>query len=79
MFVGTDENNIPKQVSVRSAISFGKTFRIMVANSDTNYSFSHFGNDEKLFVFEAPIDMLSFINLYQNDWQQRGISSRCSS
>ena len=29
--------------------------RITVANSDTKYSFSHFGNDEKLFVFEAPI------------------------
>ncbi|MBD5113179.1 MAG: DUF3991 domain-containing protein, partial [Ruminococcaceae bacterium] len=70
VFVGTDENGIPKQASVRSTLSFGKTFRITVANSDTKYSFSHFGNDEKLFVFEAPIDMLSFITLYQKDWQQ---------
>ena len=70
MFVGTDENGDPKQASVRSTLSFGKTFRITVANSDTKYTFSHFGNDEKLFVFEAPIDMLSFITLYQKDWQQ---------
>ena len=70
VFVGTDENGAPKQASVRSTISFGKTFRITVANSDTKYSFSHFGNNEKLFVFEAPIDMLSFITLYQKDWQQ---------
>lgn len=70
VFVGTDENGIPKQASVRSTLSFGKTFRITVANSDTKYSFSHFGNDEKLFIFEAPIDMLSFITLYQKDWQQ---------
>ena len=70
VFVGTDENGDPKQASVRSTLSFGKTFRITVANSDTKYSFSHFGNDEKLFVFEAPIDMLSFITLYQKDWQQ---------
>ena len=70
VFVGTDENGDPKQASVRSTLSFGKTFRITVANSDTNYSFSHFGNDEKLFIFEAPIDMLSFITLYQKDWQQ---------
>ncbi len=55
---------------MRSTLSFGKTFRITIAGSDTNYSFSHFGNDEKLFVFEAPIDMLSFITLYQKDWQQ---------
>ena len=70
VFVGTVENGTPKQASLRSSISFGKTFRITVANSDTQYSFSHFGNDEKLFVFEAPIDMLSFISLYPRDWQQ---------
>ncbi len=69
VFVGTDENGTPKQASVRSTLSFGKTFRITVANSDTKYSFSHFGNDEKLFVFEAPIDMLSFITLYQKGWK----------
>lgn len=66
--VGLDENGTPKQASVRSTLSFGKTFRITVAGSDTNYSFSHFGNDEKLFVFEAPIDMLSFITLRQKNW-----------
>jgi len=70
VFVGTDENGTPKQASVRSTLSFGKTFRITIASSDTKYSFSHFGNDGKLFVFEAPIDMLSFITLYQKDWQQ---------
>ena len=70
VFVGMDENGVPKQASVRSTLSFGKTFRITVANSDTKYSFSHFGNDEKLLVFEAPIDMLSFITLYQKNWQQ---------
>lgn len=70
VFVRIDENGVPKQASVRSTLSFGKTFRITVANSDTKYSFSYFGNDEKLFIFEAPIDMLSFITLYQKDWQQ---------
>ena len=70
VFVGMDETGTAKQASVRSTLSFGKTFRITVANSDTKYSFSHFGNDEKLFIFEAPIDMLSFITLYQKDWQQ---------
>ena len=70
VFVGTDENGMPKQASVRSTLSFEKTFRITIANSDTKYSFPHFGNDGKLFVFEARIDMLSFITLYQKDWQQ---------
>lgn len=69
VFVGTDENGVPKQASVRSTISFGKPFRITVSGSDTIYSFSHFGNDGKLFVFEAPIDMLSFITLNPKDWK----------
>lgn len=69
VFVGTDENGIPKQASLRSTISFGNVFRITVSGSDTKYSFSHFGNSGKLFVFEAPIDMLSFITLYQKDWK----------
>lgn len=64
-----DENGTPKQASVRSTLSFGKIFRITVAGSDTDYSFSHFGNDGKLFVFEAPIDMLSFITLNPKDWK----------
>ncbi|MCM1488207.1 MAG: DUF3991 domain-containing protein [Firmicutes bacterium] len=70
VFVGTDENSIPKQASLRSTISYGNAFRITVSGSDTKYSFSHFGESGKLFVFEAPIDMLSFITLYQKDWQQ---------
>ena len=70
VFVGTDENGIPKQASLRSTISFGNAFRITVSGSDTKYSFSHFGESGKLFVFEAPIDMLSFITLYQKDWKQ---------
>ncbi|MCM1062588.1 MAG: DUF3991 and toprim domain-containing protein, partial [Eubacterium sp.] len=70
VFVGTDENGVPKQASLRSTISYGNAFRITVSGSDTKYSFSHFGESGKLFVFEAPIDMLSFITLYQKDWQQ---------
>ncbi len=69
VFVGTDESGVPKQASLRSTISFGNAFRITVEGSDTKYSFSHFGESGKLFVFEAPIDMLSFITLYQKNWK----------
>lgn len=69
VFVGVDENGIPRQAHKRSTSTFGKSFRQTVEGSDTKYSFSHFGNSEKLFVFEAPIDMLSFLTLYPQDWQ----------
>ena len=69
VFVGTDENGIPKQAHARSTLSFGSTFRITVEGSDTKYSFAHFGWNDKLYVFEAPIDMLSYITLHPQDWQ----------
>ncbi len=70
VFVGTDENGVPRQAHKRSTNSFGKTFRITCEGSDTKYSFSHFGKSEKLFVFEAPIDMMSFLTLYPQYWQK---------
>ena len=70
VFVGLDENGVPRQASKRSTNSFGKTFRITCEGSDTRYSFSHFGKSEKLFVFEAPIDMLSYLTLHPENWQQ---------
>ena len=69
VFVGTDENGIPKQAHARSTLSFGNTFRITVEGSDTRFSFSHFGRNDTLYVFEAPIDLLSYITLRQRNWQ----------
>ena len=70
VFVGIDENEVPRQASKRSTNSFGKTFRITCGGSDTRYSFAHFGESEKLFAFEAPIDMLSYLTLNPENWQQ---------
>lgn len=70
VFVGVDENGVPRQAHKRSTNSFGKTFRITCEGSDTRYSFAHFGESEKLFVFEAPIDLLSYLTLHPENWQQ---------
>lgn len=70
VFVGVDENGIPRQAHKRGTATFGKSFRQTVEGSDTKYSFAHFGKSEKLFVFEAPIDMLSYLSLYSENWQQ---------
>ncbi len=70
VFVGLNEKGMPKQAHKRSTNSVGSTFRITCSGSDTRYSFAHFGEDERLYVFEAPIDMLSFLTLYQKDWQK---------
>ena len=70
VFVGVDENGVPRQASKRSTNSYGNSFRITCQGSDTRYSFAHFGKSSCLYVFEAPIDMLSFLTLYPNDWQK---------
>ena len=35
------------------------------------------GTDERLYVFEAPIDMLSYITLYPEDWQRHSYVACC--
>ena len=70
VFVGVDENGVPRQASKRSTNSYGNSFRITCQGSDTRYSFAHFGESKKLYVFEAPIDMLSFLTLYPKEWQK---------
>ena len=70
VFVGYDESGVPKQAHKRSTNSYGKTFRITVEGSDTDYSFAHYGTSGRLYVFEAPIDMLSYITLHPENWQE---------
>ncbi len=66
VFVGVDSNGIPRQAHKRSTTTFGNSFRQTIEGSDTKYSFAHFGKSNMLFVFEAPIDMLSFISMNPN-------------
>lgn len=68
VFVGVDEDGVPRQAHKRGTATFGKSFRQTVEGSDTKYSFAHFGKSDKLFVFEAPIDMLSYLTLYPENW-----------
>ncbi|MCM1508580.1 MAG: DUF3991 and toprim domain-containing protein [Ruminococcus flavefaciens] len=70
VFVGLDENGVPRQAHKRSTTTLRKSFRMTCEGSDTKYSFSYFGKSEKMFVFEAPIDMLSFLTLYPQNWQK---------
>ena len=70
VFVGADENGVPRQAHKRGTTTFGKSFRQTVEGSDTKYSFAHFGESGKLFIFEAPIDMLSYLTLHPENWQE---------
>lgn len=77
VFVGTDENGVPRHAHKRSTNSYGEAFRINVEGSDPHYSFHHIGEDEQLFVFEAPIDMLSYITLNPDGWERHSYVACC--
>ena len=77
VFVGTDENDVARHAHLRSANSYGKTFRINIESSDPRYSFHHIGTDGSLFVFEAPIDMLSYVTMHPESWQEHSYVACC--
>ncbi|RGX56782.1 DUF3991 domain-containing protein [Anaerotruncus sp. AF02-27] len=77
VFVGCDERGVPRHAHKRSTNSEGKAFRINVEGSDPACSFHWSGRSDKLFVFEAPIDLLSYISLYPEGWQQHSYVSLC--
>ena len=77
VFVGTDAEGVPRHAHKRSANSYGKAFRLNVEGSDPRYSFHHVGTDRSLYVFEAPIDLLSFITLYPENWQRHSYVACC--
>lgn len=77
VFIGTDENGCPRHAHLRSTSSHGKPFRLNVRASDPRYSFHHTGTDGSLYVFEAPIDMLSFICMHPDRWQEHSYVACC--
>jgi len=77
VFFGKDASGIACHAHKRSINSVGKTFRINVAGSDPQCSFHHSGSSDRLYVFEAPIDLLSFITLYPEGWQRHNYVALC--
>ena len=78
VFVGFNENGIARHAHKRSTNSYGDAFRINVEGSDPRYSFGFSGNGaDTLYVFEAPIDLLSFLTLYPENWQLQSYVSLC--
>ncbi len=77
VFIGTDENNIPRHVHLRGTFTNGNRFIQTVAGSDCRYSFNHIGTSDTIYVFESPIDMLAFISMNDQDWQRHSYVALC--
>lgn len=77
VFIGKDEHGVVRHAHKRSTSGMGKTFRINVEGSDPRCSFHWTGVSDRLYVFEGPIDLLSYITLYPEDWQQHSYVACC--
>ncbi|MDO4651057.1 MAG: DUF3991 and toprim domain-containing protein [Eubacteriales bacterium] len=69
-FCGYDEQGEMKQMHLRSTIP-GSRFFQDIDGSDKQYCFRHEGSGSDVYVFEAPIDMLSYITMHKDDWQEQ--------
>ena len=72
VFVGKDEIGIPRYAHCKGTEG---SFRMDVQGSDKSHNFAYRSDGKSLFVFEAPIDLMSFIALYPNDWKMRNYLS----
>ena len=72
VFVGRDVDGHPRYASSRG---INEKFRQDAAGAEKAFGFAHRGTDKQLLVFEAPIDLLSFIELFPKNWQQHNYLS----
>lgn len=69
VFVGTDREGVPKFASMRGVFDRdGKGFKCDVAGNDKRYGFHlYYGKSRKVIVFEAAIDLMSYITMFPAD------------
>ena len=76
VFVGFDSNGIPRHANLRGT-GAESTFKGNAPGSIPEYSFHWTGSDDRLYLFKAPIDLLSFISLYKDNWRSHSYAACC--
>ena len=76
VFVGRDEQGEIRHLHARGTLT-GSNFRQTLPGSEKEYSFHWQGANGKLYAFEAPIDLLSYISLHPEGWQKHSYVALC--
>lgn len=76
VFVGYDAQGNAAHANLRGTGS-ESTFKGNVPGSRPEYSFHWTGSSDKLYLFEAPIDMLSYISMHKDGWQKHSYAACC--
>ena len=77
VFVGYDTDGVARHAHKRGTYTKGEPFKGNVEGGDPRYSFHWIGQRDTVYVFEAPIDMLSFITMCPDHWQEHSYVSLC--
>jgi len=77
IFVGKDAEGQIKHIHKRTTLK-DSTFKGNAEASDPECSFNWRGKSNRLFVFEAPIDMLSYISMHKEGWRHHSYVALCS-
>ena len=77
IFLGFDKNGVARHAHKRG-IGTKSIYKGNVSGSIPEYSFHWHGESKYLFLFEAPIDMLSFISMNKKDWKKNSYAASCS-
>ena len=77
VFVGLDEHGVARHAHKRGLYTLGGGYKRNAAGCDPRFSFHHCGTSDQLYVFEAPVDLLSFLSLYPEGWQEHSYVALC--
>lgn len=77
VFVGYDSNGKPRHAHKRGTVT-SNPYKGNVAGSQPEFSFHWHGTSDKMFLFEAPIDMLSYISMHKENWKNHSYAASCS-
>ena len=77
VFVGYDNEGVACHAHKRGSGS-QSTYKGNTEGSIPEFSFHWTGTSDKIFLFEAPIDMLSYISMNPHEWQKNSYAASCS-
>lgn len=77
VFVGYDSSGKPRHAHKRGTVT-SNSYKGNVAGSQPEFGFHFYGTSDRIYLFEAPIDMLSFISMRKENWKSHSYAASCS-
>ena len=76
VFVGYDPNGVPRHAHKRGTNS-QSSYKGNQNGSRPEFSFHWCGQSDRLYFFEAPIDLLSYISMHKENWKEHSYAAAC--